>query len=133
LSEALSHPTPAKHDRSLSRVLDHVHQHFTAPLSFGKLAKLAGFAPAYFSQLFKRREGVTFETYVLRLRVERAKQLLESTGLEALRIAELSGFRSAQYFSRAFRKLTGATPGEYRERIVRPRAPPRKTRARSDP
>jgi YesN/AraC family two-component response regulator len=121
LSDALGRPVEAHRDRSLGRVLDHIHRHFADSLSFGKIAKLSGFAPPYFSQLFKRREGVTFETYVSRLRVERAKSLLETTELEVARISELSGFSSAEYFARVFRKVTGCTPTAYKVK-ARPRS-----------
>src|SRR5262249_42317617 len=71
-------------------------------------ARLAGFAPNYFSALFRQRQGVTFERYVSDLRVERAKQLLASSTLSVARVGELSGFSSAQYFSKVFRRSVGA-------------------------
>jgi AraC-like DNA-binding protein len=94
------------------------------------VASVAGFAPKYFSYLFKRRERVTFEAYLRRVRVERARQLLSSTDLNLARVAELSGFRSAQYFCHVFRDSCGATPTEFRERA--PSSTPRKARSRTN-
>jgi AraC-like DNA-binding protein len=115
VSEAVQRPLPAHHDRSLRGAVDYIHQHYTEPLGVARVAKAAGFAPNYFSKLFKAREKMAFAAYVSGLRVERARQLLTGTKLDATRIAELCGFRSSQYFSRVFRRATGLTPLGYRE------------------
>jgi AraC-like DNA-binding protein len=116
VSEAIAKPVEAHHDRSLERAADYIRQHYTEPLGVVRVAKVAGFAPNYFSKLWRAREGATFAAYVAGLRVERAKQLLTSTDLAATRIAQLCGFRSSQYFSRVFRRATGTTPLDYRRR-----------------
>jgi AraC-like DNA-binding protein len=114
MSEAVARPVPAKRERSLRAALYYIHQHYTEPLRFQTVARLAGFAPNYFSALFKEREGMPFERYVAGLRIERAKQWLASSELPAARVAELSGFSSPQYFSKVFRQAVGATPVAYR-------------------
>jgi AraC-like DNA-binding protein len=116
LSEALERPVPARRDRGLRRALDFVHNHFAEPLRLDRVARMAGFAPNYFSQLFKANEKRTFADYLVGLRVERARQLLTGTNADVARVAERSGFRSAQYFSRVFRRRVGVTPREYRKR-----------------
>jgi AraC-like DNA-binding protein len=116
LAEALENPVAARHDRSLRRALDHIRQHFTEPLSVPRVAKIAAVSPAYFSKLFRRREGTTFERYVVGLRLERAKHLLVTTDHTVVRVARLSGFRSSAHFCRAFRRAVGRTPLGHRER-----------------
>jgi AraC-like DNA-binding protein len=116
VSEAIAKPVEAHHDRSLESAVDYIRQHYTEPLGVVRVAKVAGFAPNYFSKLFRARERTTFSLYVAGLRVERAKQLLTSTELAATRIAEMCGFRSSQYFSRVFGRATGTTPIDYRRR-----------------
>jgi AraC-like DNA-binding protein len=111
---AIGNPVVARRDRGLRGALDYVHQHYAEPLGLDKIARVAGFAPKYFSELFRKREKITFERYVLRLRIERAKQLLTGTDLTARRIAELSGLKTQQYFCRVFRRAVGTTPLEYR-------------------
>jgi AraC-like DNA-binding protein len=98
MAAAIEKPVGARQERSLRRAVEYIHQRYSEPLSAPKVASVAGFAPKYFSYLFKRREKMTFEAYLRRIRVERARQLLASTDLNLARIAELSGFRSAQYF-----------------------------------
>jgi two-component system response regulator YesN len=96
--------------------LDHIHRHYSEPLHLDPIARLSGFAPDYFSKLFKQREHMTFERYVRGLRLERAKQLLTTTELGVTRVGELSGFGSAQYFCTVFRASVGFTARDYRRR-----------------
>jgi AraC-like DNA-binding protein len=124
LSEAVQRPVRARQDRSLRSAVDHIHRHFAERLSLKTVARLAGFAPSHFSKLFIQRERVPFEQYVRALRLERAKQLLADTELDAARVADLSGFRSPQYFSHVFSQSLGVTPLAYRQGR-------RKTRARA--
>ena len=115
MSEAMERPVPARRDRNLRAALDLIHQHYSEPLRFEQVARVAGFAPNYFSGLFREREGMPFERYVTALRIERAKQLLTSSTLSAARVGELSGFSSPQYFSKVFHRALGMTPLEYRQ------------------
>jgi AraC-like DNA-binding protein len=114
MTEAARHPTPAHHDRSLQRALLHIQRNFTQTIRRATLAKLAGFAPNYFSDLFKRREGVSFESYLRKLRLDRAKQLLASTDLDLQRVAELSGMGTRFHLSRIFQRTFGMTPMAWR-------------------
>ena len=100
LSEAVQKPVQAQRDRSLRGALEYIHRHYRERLSREKVARVAGFAPSYFSVLFSEREKTTFERYLLRLRIDQAKQLLEDTELPAARVAELSGFKSPAVFLR---------------------------------
>jgi AraC-like DNA-binding protein len=110
ITNAIERPVPARRDRSLRRAMDYVHQHYGEPLSLHDVSHVAGFAPNYFSLLFKRREKVTFERYLRNLRVDRAKQLLSTTDLDVQRVAQLCGFGTGQYMARVFRRTLGMTP-----------------------
>jgi len=116
MSRLAEQPVATRRDRSLQRALKFIQDHYAQRLSLTQVARAAGFAPNYFSQLFKRKERLTFEHYLLRLRVERAKHLLlASTDLGMRRIAELSGFSSPSYFATAFKRATGTTPLGFRQ------------------
>jgi YesN/AraC family two-component response regulator len=116
LAEAMQRPVPAQRERSVRRALEYIHRHYRQAVSFSDVAKEAGFAPNYFSALFKRSQGVTFERYLADLRLRHARHLLSSSKVGVARVAELSGFHSPQYFSATFRKAAGVTPLAYRER-----------------
>jgi AraC-like DNA-binding protein len=120
LSDAVRRPVPARRSRSLQRAVEYIHKHYRESLGLVAVAKVAGFAPNYFSALFKRREGMTFERYVRQLRIERAKQLLASTELDVQRVAQLSGFATRQYLARMFRRSLGVTPLAFRAQAKPP-------------
>jgi AraC-like DNA-binding protein len=115
LYETVRNPVPARQARSLRAALAYVRLHCGEPLGLAKVARMAGFAPKYFSRLFRQREKTTFAHYLARLRLERAKELLSGTELSATRVAELAGYRSPQYFCRVFRHETHETPLAYRQ------------------
>jgi AraC-like DNA-binding protein len=110
LCEAVGRPAQAHRDRRLRHAIAFIHRHYGEALSLGAVARVAGFAPNYFSRLFKRREKVTLESYVRGLRIERAKQLLAGTDLEVKRVAQLSGFATQHYLARVFKQVVGVTP-----------------------
>jgi AraC-like DNA-binding protein len=118
--DAVQRPVPSRRDRSLRRAIDYIHQHYTEALRLEGVARVAGFAPRHFSKLFILRERMPFVDYVARLRLERAKQLLIGTDLDATRVADLCGWRSSQYFCRVFRRAMGVTPLGYRRATPRP-------------
>jgi len=57
---------------------------------------------------------MTFTQYLTGLRIEKAKEMLETTDLRSFQIAEAVGYNDAHYFSYMFKRSTGMTPGEYR-------------------
>jgi AraC-like DNA-binding protein len=118
LSATAERPASARQSRGLRGALDYIHQHYSEPLSLERVAKASGFARTYFSELFKQRQGMTFQRYVFGLRVERAKKLLTGTDLSVTRIAELSGHRSTAYLCRVFQRVVGTTPLDYRRGVA---------------
>lgn len=71
---------------------------------------------AYFSRLFKSKTGVTPKKYILKLRIERASELLKTTDHKVKDISKTVGFEDSLYFSRIFLKMTRLTPTEYRKK-----------------
>jgi len=73
-----------------------------------------GFSRSYLFAIFKSATGMTPNDYYLRIRIEKAQQLLAHSAQPVTSIALETGFSSSQYFSSVFRKYTGQTPVEYR-------------------
>jgi transcriptional regulator GlxA family with amidase domain len=88
-----------------------------ADLSVAVLADRAVMSERTFARTFRVETGMTPARYVELVRLDRAKQLLESTRWPLARIAERAGLGSASTLSRAFRKHLGTTPEGYRERF----------------
>jgi two-component system response regulator YesN len=69
---------------------------------------------SYLSQLFLQEMKKNFKQYLSEVRISNAKNLLENTSFSVSRIAELIGYNDRAYFSKAFLKLVGTTPAQYR-------------------
>ena len=67
----------------------------------------------YLSHLFSTREGLTLEKFVIRQKIERAKELLSYQDASIAQIADQLGYSSAAYLTNQFRQLTGLTPSEF--------------------
>ena len=84
-------------------------------VTLADLAKVVHLSPGYFIHLFKAETGVSPIAYLLRLRIERASQLLVTTFLSVKEIIAEVGYNSKSDFSLHFRKHFGMTPTEYRK------------------
>lgn len=71
----------------------------------------------YFSRLFKQSTGVSPYQYVMQLRIERAKYLLQTTSLPIAAIAQQVGFTNQNQLTIQFRKFAQTTPSNYRKQL----------------
>lgn len=100
---------------ALSDVKAWLDQHYHEKIALDDLADKFFINKFYLTRLFKEQYGSSIVNYVLSLRVSRAKELLRFTGLSVEEIGAQCGFPDANYFSRAFRKIEGISPSEYRK------------------
>jgi AraC family transcriptional regulator len=94
----------------LQQVIDYIHTYLDRDLSLKELAAIVQMSPHYFSQLFKQATGFTPHQYVIRDRVERAKELLRQGKLTISDIARMVGFVDQSHLHRHFKRLVGITP-----------------------
>ena len=85
-------------------------------MSLSMAAKAAGMSPNRFSTAFSQEMGTTFIEYLIRKRIEYAKELLMTTDLRSSEIAYRVGYRDPHYFSATFKRIQGESPREYRMR-----------------
>lgn len=93
-------------------------EHLDADLSVESLARRADMSPRHFARMFAQRLGATPAAYVRRVRIERARARIESGAVRVKQVARECGFSDEQKLRRAFRKVLGVTPAEYRARFV---------------
>lgn len=99
----------------LRRAAAYVDAHYSREgLSLEQVAAAVELSPNYLSALFRRELDCTFVEYMTRRRMERARELLETTGLRSGEVARAVGYRDPRYFSSLFKKHQGMTPREYR-------------------
>ncbi|NCA79934.1 MAG: helix-turn-helix domain-containing protein [Sphingobacteriia bacterium] len=96
--------------------LSYVHAHYTEKLTIMELSVALHCSESYLNHMIKKKTGVTFSTYMNKLRVEHAKQLMLDTNDSILSIAMNVGYADASYFSRVFMQLMDISPSEFRRR-----------------
>jgi AraC family transcriptional regulator len=100
----------------LRRVLDFFATHLSDDPTVAELASECGLSAGYFSRAFRQTTGVTPHQWLIRKRIERARQLLLGNGLGLADIALVCGFVDQSHFTRVFAKLEGDSPGRWRQR-----------------
>jgi AraC family transcriptional regulator len=103
-------------DARLKRVLDYMAERISEKITLEELAKVACFSTFHFARVFTLAVGVPPHRHLSRMRLESAMAALATSRLALLEIAFKTGFSSQAGFNRAFRRATGMTPGEYRQR-----------------
>ena len=106
--------TPA----SVRRVTELVHAKIEDDVTLDEMAQSAGLSTSYFSQMFRKSTGETPHRFLLRHRIERAKEMLCDANTRVLDVAVACGFKTQQHFARVFRKMCGASPTEYRQECL---------------
>ena len=103
------------------RVHTYIVENIGQRISLGDLARIAGVSRYHFARQFRLRTGESPMGYLLRLRVERAKAMLASSGARISEIALNLGFADQSHFTRIFRRFVGVTPGEFgRQHLAEP-------------
>lgn len=99
----------------IHRAKKYIEGHYPDPdLSLIEVAAQVNLSPSHFSLVFSRETGETFKEYLTKIRIDRAKELLRTTGLKSFEVAYQSGYNDPHYFSYIFRKNTGLSPQQFR-------------------
>ncbi|MFC0695552.1 AraC family transcriptional regulator [Paraburkholderia humisilvae] len=96
------------------RLRDYIDTHLTQALTLGELAGVANLSEYHLSRMFRVSFGLPPHAWVAQQRVERARELLRSTGLPLADVAAQCGYANASHFSHRFREAVGVAPIIYR-------------------
>lgn len=102
---------------SFQQALAYIQLHYSEQISLEEIAQRFGFNKTYFSELFAKKTGMGFAYYKNALRVQAAKKLM----LSSMNVGEAglqTGFSNVHYFSRVFKRITGESPNEWRNRYA---------------
>ncbi|WNR44137.1 helix-turn-helix domain-containing protein [Paenibacillus roseipurpureus] len=102
------------HNREILECQRFVYNHLDTKISLEDAAAHLHLHPSYLSRLFKRETGENFIEYVTRLKMEKAKELLEITDKSVEQIADMLGYENKNYFGKLFKTHTGFVPNAYR-------------------
>lgn len=101
--------------RKKQDVLDFIEAHLDQNMSLDDLANIAGISKYYFCRLFKQTTGIPPHQYIVRRRIEKAKELLKCSNLTTVEIALECGFAHHSHLSRHFKRLVGVSPQKFRK------------------
>jgi len=104
-------------DAVIARSQEWIAQHYAEVQPVAQMTRLSGLAERSFTRRFREATGMSPLEYVHTLRLEEAKQMLESGGEPVEGIANEVGYEDAAFFSRLFRRKVGLTPVQYRRRF----------------
>lgn len=107
--------TDVKHVDIIRKSVDYIRRNYASKLTLEEVASYVYLSPSYFSKVFKDEMELNFNAYLNKIRIEKAKQLLTDKRIKLIDVAGLVGFEDQSYFSKVFKKITGQTPGKFRE------------------
>ncbi|MBE7036271.1 MAG: helix-turn-helix domain-containing protein [Ruminococcaceae bacterium] len=94
---------------------EYIDNNYAKELTLSQVAKYIYLSDSYFAHSFKDKFGISPKSYILKIRIEAAKELLENTDLKIADVALSVGFSSQQRFNDIFRKYTEVTPLKFRQ------------------
>jgi AraC-like DNA-binding protein/quercetin dioxygenase-like cupin family protein len=106
------------HAQIIDRALEWLHTHSHENILVSDVARQVNLSPVHFRQIFRRAMGVSPKQYLFALRLQTSKCLLMHDR-PVSEVAEMAGFGSPQEFSKAFRRLTGVTPLQWKRAHLR--------------
>jgi AraC family transcriptional activator FtrA len=118
-AQFLERPVAQRERGSLSALLDQMTRRIGQSLRIAELARLAAMSERTFMRRFRATTGMTPADWITRMRVDRARELLESTGLSIDHIATRTGLGTATTLRHHFRRKVGVSPVEYRRQFSR--------------
>jgi len=102
--------------RMLEQAVNLIRKSYADPeLTMDFICDRLGISASYLGQLFKKYRDITFVRFLTSVRIDKARELLSTTGDRIVEIALQCGYKDVYYFSHSFKKITGVSPKKYRE------------------
>ncbi|WP_372663215.1 response regulator [Cohnella sp.] len=102
----------------LSEVVSYIDRHYADPISLETIAQLIFVSKEHLSRAFKLTTGENITDYIIRKRMDKAKELLSIPDMSIKHAAQMAGYPELAYFHRVFKKHVGVTPGEYKSKAL---------------
>lgn len=113
LLEFAEESEPQGKEQEIKKMIGFIHKHYAEDLKLSTLAGLLNYSTPYLGQLFRNKTGEYFNTYLDKVRIQKAKELL-SQGMKVYEAAELVGYTNVNYFFSKFKKYEGRSPSDYK-------------------
>lgn len=103
--------------KRLQEILQYINSNCSQPIGMQQVASRFGYSSKYFCHLFKQNYGRTFVSYLNKIRIQKAAELLVNTDMRVSEIAEQCGYDNLSYFIRRFKQQMRQTPINYRVQV----------------
>ena len=113
-----SYLEPSPLSPQISDAIAYMEQHYTLRPTMEETAKHVGFSAGYFSRLFHAQLGMPYNVYLNNIRIRNVQIFLSNTDLSVSEIADKCGYCHIDYLSAQFKKITGMSPLQYRQRSL---------------
>lgn len=107
-----------KKDEKIYRVIEELHSSYNVKWSISELSNMCNLSAFQFIRNFKAHTGMTPIDYLIKIRIDKAKEFLLSSSLSINEISEILGYENAFYFSRIFKRKEGVSPEKYRDKNI---------------
>lgn len=97
---------------------EYIDTHYGEKLTLEQVAARVYINPSYLSRIFTEVEGIGLNKYLQKIRIEKAKELLQNPAYKVYEVADLVGYPNFQHFLKIFKKLENTTPSKYRENTM---------------
>ncbi|MBD5459744.1 MAG: helix-turn-helix domain-containing protein [Lachnospiraceae bacterium] len=104
------------HTAAINKCLQYLDVNYSRQISLESAAQQIGLTPAYLSRIFKKETGCSFNQYLNRIRITKARDLLRYSRMSLSDIAMHTGYNDQSYFTKVFQRITGMSPGNYRKK-----------------
>jgi YesN/AraC family two-component response regulator len=104
-----------KNSDKVAKAQDFIRRNFNRNIRLNDVATAVYLSPNYFSSLFRKITGNTFSTYLMKLRVKAARELLMQSDTPIKEIVHQVGFEDYNYFNRTFKRIEGMPPARFRQ------------------
>ena len=106
-----------------SKVIDHIHKHYSEELDLSRLAAQTGVSQSQLERRFQQLLGTSPGEYILRVRINAGRALLETTDRTIADIAQAVGFYDHSHFTRTFKRMMSCSPKDFRDHHRQQSAP----------
>ena len=113
-----NHFTLQDYQQRVNKVLHYINTHLDEDLDVVKLAKVSNFSPYHFHRIMRAFLNEPLKSYIVRIRLEKAALLIQSTNLKMADIAFKLGYDVPSSFNKAFKKQFGVSPSDYKEKYT---------------
>lgn len=101
----------------VAKAIEYIENNYNKPISLSSVACALNYNTSYLSRIFKEKNNQSFSTYLHKFRIEKACSLIKNSDLKISAIASMVGFVETEYFYKIFKRHTGLTPLEYKNKL----------------